>query len=126
MNYTVQIRKDFDKALEDIISAAEKRTFRVQHIHRVSDILNEKGFEIEKYAIVEICNPKFAHVVLSADKNFGSILPCKVLLYEKEAKVYVSIPKPIDLVEKLGMDEVKEIAVQVDRIMREIIDEVEK
>jgi len=126
MNYTVQVKKPIDEILQQIEKLADRHSFRVQHIHKVSEILNEKGFEIEKYYIVELCNPKFAHLVLSKDKNYGSILPCKILVYEKEGSNYVSSPNPIELTEKLGMSDLKDIVTQVDRIIKEIILEVSR
>ncbi|MCX8056004.1 MAG: DUF302 domain-containing protein [Ignavibacteria bacterium] len=124
MNYTVQLNKTFEQALKEIELNAEKYSFKVQHVHPVSEILKGKGFEIEKYSIIELCNPKFAHIVLSKDKKFGSILPCKILLYEEEGKLFVSAPKPTDLVEKLGMNEIKDLAQQVEDIIKNIIIEV--
>lgn len=126
MNYTVQLKKSFEQALKDIESACEKNSFRVQHIHFVSDILKEKGFDIERYAIIEVCNPKFAHLVLSINKNYGSILPCRILLYEKEGKLYASSPKPTMLIQKLDMSELKDVAIQVEETIKNIILEIEK
>lgn len=126
MNYTVQVNKPFDAILNQIEQLAEKHSFRIQHIHKVSEILNEKGFDIEKYYIVELCNPRFAHLVLSKDKNYGSILPCKILVYEKEGSNYVSSPNPVEMVEKLGMTEIGEVAKQVEKIIIEIVVEVSK
>ncbi|MEM3373442.1 MAG: DUF302 domain-containing protein [Candidatus Anstonellales archaeon] len=126
MNYTVQLNKTFEQALKDIETASNKFAFKIQHIHNVSDILNEKGFPIEKYSIIELCNPKFAYAVLSKNKIYGSILPCKFLLYEKDGKLFLSAPNPIDLVEKLEMSDIKEIAQQVQEIIKSIILEVEK
>ncbi len=126
MNFTVQVNKPFEQILKEIEALAEKHAFRVQHIHYVSDVLKEKGFEIEKYCIVEVCNPRFAHLVLSKDKNYGSILPCKILVYEKEGNNFVSSPNPVEMVEKLGMQEIVEIAKQVEKIIRDIIVEVSR
>lgn len=126
MNFTIQLNKTFEQALKEIETAAEKHSFRVQHVHYVSDVLREKGFEIHRYSIIELCNPKFAYAVLSKDKNFGAILPCKILLYEKEGKLFVSSPKPVEMVEKLGMNEIKEIAQQVEQIIKDIILGIEK
>lgn len=125
MNYITQLNKSFDQALKEIEAAAEKYSFRIQHIHNVSDILNEKGFKIERYSIIELCNPKFAFEVLSKNKNYGSILPCKILLYENEGKLFISSPNSSTLVEKLGMNELKEIAQEVEKIIKNIILEVE-
>jgi uncharacterized protein (DUF302 family) len=126
MNYVAQLYKTFDQALSEIEKAAEKRAFRIQHIHHVSDILREKGFDIERYAIIELCNPKYAYSVLAKDKNYGSILPRRILLYEKEGKLFIASPRPAELVQKLGMNELNEISQEVDRIIKEIIIEVEK
>lgn len=126
MNYTAPLNKTFEEALKNIESAAEKFAFRVQHIHHVSEVLKEKGFEIEKYSIIELCNPKFAFMVLSKNKNYGSILPCRILLYEKEGKLFISAPKPSEMAEKLGMDEIKDIAFEVEQIIKNIMLEVEK
>lgn len=126
MNFTIQLNKSFEQAIKAIETSAEKHSFRVQHIHYVSDVLKEKGFEIDRYAIIELCNPKFAYAVLSKDKNFGAILPCKILLYEKEGKLFASAPKPVEMVEKLGMNEIKDIAQQVEQIIKDIMLEVEK
>ena len=52
MNYTVKVKKPIDEILQQIEKLADRHSFRVQHIHKVSEILNEKGFEIEKYYIV--------------------------------------------------------------------------
>ncbi len=126
MNYTIQVKKSFEQAIKDIESACEKNSFRVQHIHYVSDILRDKGFDIERYAIIEVCNPKFAHIVLTKNANYGSILPCKILLYERKGNLYISSPKPLELVEKLGMNDIKDIALQVDNVIKNIILEVEE
>lgn len=126
MNYTIQLNKTFDQALKEIEAVTEKFSFRIQHIHNVSDILKEKGFDIDRYAIIEVCNPKFAFAVLSKNKNYGSILPCKLLLYEKEGKLFLSAPNPTELAEKLEMNDIKEITQQVEQIIKDIFLELEK
>lgn len=124
MNYTVQVNKSFEEIVEKISQLSEKHKFRVQHIHRVSQVLNEKGFDIENYAIIEICNPKFAHLVLSKNKTYGIILPCKILVYEKDGKNYVTSSNPVYMVEKFEMNDVVDVAREVDKIIKEIIFEV--
>lgn len=124
MNYRVTINKPFEQVLTDIEKSAEKHHFRVLHIHNVSQTLAEKGFDLERYSIVELCNAKFAHVILTNNRDYGSILPCKILVYEKDNNVYVSTPQPSLMVEKLGLEEIKPIAAEVEKIIKEIILEI--
>lgn len=126
MNSIFETSKDFEAVLTAIEKVAEQKSFRVQHIHPVSKILNEKGFEFEDYAIVELCNPAFAYKVLSINKNYGVLMPCKILVYKNNNKVYLSIPKPTELVEKFEMNELKLIAEEVEIIIKEIVNEVIK
>ncbi len=120
MNFIIESNKNFDEVLDAITKIAEKKSFRVQHIHPVSTILKEKGFEFDDYAIVELCSPAFAYQVLSTNKNYGMLMPCKILVYKHHDKVVLSIPKPTELVDKLGMKEIKTIAEEVEVMMKEI------
>ncbi len=124
MNYKVSVNKQFDQVIKEIEQSAEKHHFRVLHIHNVSQTLAEKGFEIEKYSIIELCNARFAHIILTRNRDYGSILPCKIFVYEKENQVYIAAPQPLTLVEKLGLEEIKPVAEEVDKIIKEIILEV--
>ncbi|MDB7503003.1 DUF302 domain-containing protein [Enterococcus faecium] len=41
-----------------------------------------------------MCNPKQAKEVLEKRIEVGYFLPCKVVVYEKEADVYIGLLKP--------------------------------
>lgn len=124
MNFRVKVNKPFEQVIADIEKSAERHHFRILHIHNVSQTLAEKGFELEKYSIVELCNAKFAHVILTKNRDYGSILPCKIMVYEKDNNVYVSAPQPSFLIEKLDFEEIKPIALEVEKIIKEIILEI--
>lgn len=42
------------------------------------------GIDYRRYRIFGACNPKFAHAAVERDPRVGVLLPCNVVLYEKE------------------------------------------
>ncbi|MEK7165844.1 MAG: DUF302 domain-containing protein, partial [Patescibacteria group bacterium] len=89
-DYTVTTEKSF----EETVKAVERETtgagFKVLYIHDVAATLKEKGFEIEPFKIIEICNAKSAYTVLQVDIKIGLCLPCKVNVYLKDGKTFIS------------------------------------
>lgn len=91
---TVITKKDFKSAVDSVVSETEKAGFRVLYIHNVQETLSKKGFVIESFKIIEICNAKNAYEVLQKDLRMGLLLPCKINVYQKEGVIYISGMKP--------------------------------
>ncbi|MCX7832708.1 MAG: DUF302 domain-containing protein [Ignavibacteria bacterium] len=123
MNYKRESRKTFTQALQDLQNKVVENGFRVLHIHNVKQTLEEKGFKIDEYCIVEICNAKFANTVININKDYGVMMPCKIIIYVENGKTFILTQEPELIVAKFGMDEVKDIAREVGTIMKKIIDE---
>ncbi len=121
-DYTVTTERSFDEA----VAAVEKETrtagFKVLHIHDVTATLKEKNFEIEPFKIIEICNAKSAYTVLKADIRIGLCLPCKINVYQKGGKIYISGMRPIVLPQFFPQADLDSLPTEVDTITREIID----
>ncbi len=52
------------------------------------------GADMEPYVILGMCNPKLAHQALLIETEIGLLLPCNVIVYEKEGVVRVAAQKP--------------------------------
>ncbi len=113
IDYTVQTKKSFDETVEDVSAETAKVGFRVLYIHDVQQTLNEKGFKIEPLKIIEICNAKNAFNAITKDINLALCLPCKINVYVKNGKTYISGMRPALM---------KEIFINID----DLVDEVEK
>ncbi len=122
LDYTVTTKRSF----EDTVSAVEKETklagFRVLHIHDVSATLKEKGFGIEPFKIIEVCNAKSAYTALEADIKIGLCLPCKINVYVKNGQTFISGMRPIVLPQFFPEAELGNLPDEVDKIIRSIID----
>lgn len=123
MNYKRESAKTFEKVIEDIQAKVAENGFRVLHIHDVKQTLKDKGFEIDNYSIVEVCNAKFANCVINVNKEYGVMMPCKINVYSEEGKTVLLTPEPAAMAERFGMKGVEDIAGEVDVVLKKIIDE---
>ncbi|KKQ52362.1 MAG: hypothetical protein UT19_C0007G0070 [Candidatus Woesebacteria bacterium GW2011_GWB1_39_10b] len=120
-DYTVITEKPFDEAVVAIEQETKKAGFRVLYIHDVTATLKEKGFEIEPFKIIEICNAKSAYTVLQADIKIGLCLPCKVNVYVKGSKTFISGMRPVILPQFFPKADLGNLPAEVDEIIRGII-----
>lgn len=121
-DYTITTEKQFDEAVKAVEQGTKNAGFRVLHIHDVTATLKEKGFEIEPFKIVEICNAKSAYTVLQADIKIGLCLPCKINVYQKDGQTYISGMRPVILPQFFPQANLGNLPAEVDNIIRGIID----
>ena len=91
----------FDEIIDRTKAALAQRGFGVLTEIDVAATLKKKiGAEIEPYVILGACNPTFAHHALQREPDLGLLLPCNVVVMQKEGKTYV---KAIDAGAMLGV-----------------------
>jgi len=123
LGYTQKTTKRFDEAVAKIEELTASKQFRVLHIHDVQQTLKDKGFEREPYKIIEICNAKFAHTALSVAPDVGLFLPCKINVFLKDGETVITAMNPKMISEFFDDPGLKELADEVDTIVRSIVDE---
>ncbi len=121
-DYTVTTKKSFDTAVKAIEEETRTAGFRVLYVHDVRATLAEKGFQIEPLKIIEICNAKSAYTVLKADIKIGLCLPCKINVYQKDGKTFISGMRPTVLPQFFPNADLGNLPEEVDAVMRGIID----
>ena len=122
VDYTVTTQKSFDEAVKAVENETKSAGFRVLYIHDVTATLKERGFEIEPFKIIEICNAKSAYAVLQADIKSGLCLPCKINVYRKDGVTYISGMRPIILSQFFPNANLGNLPEEIDEIIRGIID----
>lgn len=121
-DYTLTTKKSFNEAVRAVEEETKNAGFRVLYIHDVTATLKEKGFEIEPFKIVEVCNAKSAYAVLQVDMRIGLFLPCKINVYQKDGKTYISGMRPVVLPQLFPKADLGNLPAEVDEIIRGIID----
>ena len=121
-DYTVTTEKLFDDAVATVEQETKKAGFRVLYIHNVTKTLAEKGFTIGPFKIIEICNAKNAYNALQADIKIGLCLPCKINVYRKDGKTFISGMRPIILPRFFPKANLGDLPAEVDAVIKGIID----
>lgn len=86
--------------------------------------MKAKGFDFPPYKIIELCNAKFAHAVLQADRSIGLMMPCKINVYEKNGKNYITGLLPTAISEMFPDVPLGAVPQEVEEVIKRIIDEV--
>jgi uncharacterized protein (DUF302 family) len=102
----------FEQAVEKVTEELKKEGFGVLTSIDVKETLKNKiNVDFKKYIILGACNPSLAHKALQAEEEIGLLLPCNVIVYEKEGKTAVSVFNPMTmfhLIENPGMELIAE------------------
>ena len=97
--YKTSTSRSFEETRKRVEEKAGLEGFRILHIHDVQATLKEKGFATEPTVIIEVCNAGLASEALKLDPLSALIMPCKVVIQEKEGQVTLSTLLPEGLVE---------------------------
>lgn len=116
----------FEKAKAETIEALKRRGFGVLTEIDVEGTLRSKlGATFRPYYILGACNPHLAYKALQAEDKIGTMLPCNVVLQQKEdGAVEVSAVDPVASMQAIDNPELAAIAGQVQDMLREVVDEI--
>ncbi|TFG76159.1 MAG: DUF302 domain-containing protein [Thermodesulfobacteriales bacterium] len=105
----------FDDTVAKVEEVLKEEGFGVLTEIDAKKVLKEKlGLERRPYKILGACNPNFAHRAIDMEPDIGTLLPCNVVVYEKEnGKVMVSAMNPEAALSLVGNPDIEEIAKEV-------------
>jgi uncharacterized protein (DUF302 family) len=125
MSYTIatQAETGFEETIEKVTEELEDQGFGVLTDIDVQKTLKEKlGEDYRKYRILGACNPEFAHEAMEKETAVGALLPCNVIVYEDQGKVFVEAIDPETIVSATGNEELEEISSEVKPRLEKIIE----
>jgi uncharacterized protein (DUF302 family) len=91
--FTHQISSNLpiEKVTEKVPAACEEKKFALLHTYVYHDIVESKGFPIDrKVYIYEICQAKTAAAMLTDFPHFSIFMPCKLAVYENNGETVIS------------------------------------
>lgn len=123
LDITAVSPKSFDETVSAVEQLTAEHGFRVLHIHDIRATLEEKGFNLPPFKIIEICNAKYAHKVLTAHRGLGLMLPCKINVFvDDQGNVVVSGLRPTVIRELFPGVDVGTIPQDVEVVVKSIIE----
>ncbi len=123
--FTKEVKLPFEEVIAVVTEGLKKEGFGILTRIDVQEKFKEKlGIDFKKYVILGACNPASAHKAIVAEENIGLMLPCNVIVYEKEDKTLVSIIKPTVAMRMIENEELKQIATQVETKLKNVFDSI--
>ncbi len=83
----------FDETVSKLSEIVVNGGWKVTHTHDLQETMKKNNFEVSAVKVIELCNPKYAYRLLSADelRIFSNMMPCRISVYEKaDGNTYVS------------------------------------
>ncbi len=115
----------FEQAIEKVTSELKNEGFGVLTSIDVKETLKQKiNVDFKKYTILGACNPPIAHKALQEEEELGLLLPCNVVVYEKDNKTNVSFFDPMVMTWVIDNDNMKPIATEVKEKLQRVFDAV--
>lgn len=130
MNYFYSTTSDrsFDETIAHVTDQLKEEGFGVLTEIDVKETLKKKlDVDFKKYRILGACNPEFAYKALQAEDKIGVMLPCNVIVEEREdGTVEVSAVDPVASMQAVGNDSLGAIAGEVRDRLKKVIDQLNK
>ena len=121
--FTKELNKPYEAVVEEITAALKNEGFGILTEINIKEKLKEKlGVEFRKYIILGACCPANAYKSLQVEENIGLMLPCNVIVYEKDGKTVLSVIKPATAMQMIDNAELKKIAEHVEDQLKQAFD----
>jgi uncharacterized protein (DUF302 family) len=112
----------FDATVEKVTAELQKEGFGVLTTIDVQETLKKKlNVDFKKYKILGACNPPFAHKALQVEEEIGLLLPCNVIVYEKDGQSVVAAFDPMSMSRVMENPAVEPIATEMKRRLERVI-----
>lgn len=112
----------YEQALEKVPEVLKAEGFGVLTTIDVKDTLKKKlDVDFDRYIILGACNPPFAYEALKAEESIGLLMPCNVIIHEKNGKVKLSIFNPMVISQVSDNAVLKELSLKLYEKIRTVL-----
>ncbi len=112
----------YERAIERVTEELKKEGFGVLTTIDVKDTFKKKlNVDFPKYVILGACNPPFAHKSLQADDQMGLLLPCNVVVQEKDGQTSVSVFDPMVMLKVTDNEDILPVAKEVQQRLQRVL-----
>ncbi|NOZ80641.1 MAG: DUF302 domain-containing protein [DPANN group archaeon] len=123
--YKKELTLPYAEAVEKVKDELGKEGFGILTEIDVRETLKNKlDVDMDPYVILGACNPPNAHRSLQAEQDIGLMLPCNVIVYEKDKKTYVSAILPTVAMGMIENADLKDVAHLIEAKLKKAMDAV--
>jgi uncharacterized protein (DUF302 family) len=123
--FSKDVALSYEDTMDKVTGELKKEGFGVLTKIDVKDTLKNKiDVDFKKYAILGACNPTLAHKALQTEEDIGLMLPCNVVVYEKDEKSVVSFFDPALMKNIVSNESINPIADEVKEKLHRVFESV--
>lgn len=121
--FSTLLKEDFDAAIVRVKKELEAEGFGVVTTLNLQEKFREKlGVAFKKYIILGACNPAYALKALQVEEKVGTMLPCNVLVIEKDdGLVEIAAVNPLASMMAVENKELTGLAVDITNKLKRVI-----
>jgi uncharacterized protein (DUF302 family) len=114
----------YDEAIVRTTEALSTEGFGVlTEIDVKATLKNKLDVEFDRYIILGACNPPLAHRALTTDRYMGLLLPCNVVVMEREGGgSVISAIKPSEMFKVVDDPDIQPIADEVEEKLTRVME----
>ena len=113
----------YEQALVRVQEELKKEGFGIITEIDVAETLKKKlNVDFRRYKILGACNPSFAHQALLAESRIGTMLPCNVIVQEREdGYTEVSAINPLESMKAVANPQLTRIGSEVAAKLQSVV-----
>ncbi len=106
--FTLEVKdKTFKETVNQVVKSLNEKGLKVIRVLPMSEVIHSRGIkDFPNYTTVLACDIEEKKELLRKVPFMSTLIPCSVVIYEREGKVYITAPKEIlfikDYSEELG------------------------
>lgn len=83
----------FDETVETIAQSAKDNKWSMPHMYDLQATMKKHNLDVNPVKVLSLCKPEHAYQILNSDevRSVSALMPCRVAVYEKGGKTYVSM-----------------------------------
>ena len=130
MSYYIETKLhdiNFEDAVEKVTAELKKEGFGVLTEIDLKTTLKKKlDVDFYNYRILGACNPPYAHKALMAENKIGTMLPCNVIVQERNpGEIEVSAVDPIASMQAIENPDLGQMAQEIRDKLQTVIEAVQ-
>lgn len=124
--FNTKVTGNFEEVIQRVTESLSKEGFGILTEVDIKATLKKKlGEDFYNYKILGACNPQFAYKALLTEDKIGTMLPCNVIVQEKEpGKVEVSAVNPVESMKAILNKDLHKIATEVKAKLKKVIEQL--
>jgi uncharacterized protein (DUF302 family) len=123
--FTKGVQLSFNDAVEKVRRELDKEGFFILSEIDITEMLNkELGVDFKPYTILGACSSIVTYRAIQRDKNIGTILPCNIVVQQKDNGVTVTAEDPVVKMKAVLNEKVAGISNRVQKKLKKVMERV--